>query len=89
MRLDGRDITKLSAERRVLAGVALVPEGRRLFNGLTLEENLLVGGHRKRPGPWSVERVYALFPWMAERRQAAGACSCRAASSRPSRSGGR
>jgi branched-chain amino acid transport system ATP-binding protein len=69
VRLDGTDITKLSAERRVMAGIALVPEGRRLFNGLTLEENLLVGGHRKRPGPWSVERVFALFPWMAERRK--------------------
>jgi branched-chain amino acid transport system ATP-binding protein len=68
IRLEGTDITQLSAERRVLEGVALVPEGRRLFNGLTLEENLLVGGHRKRPGPWTVERVYGLFPWMAERR---------------------
>jgi branched-chain amino acid transport system ATP-binding protein len=68
IRLDGVDISGLPAERRVMQGVGLVPEGRRLFNGLTLEENLLVGGHRKRPGPWSVEKVYALFPWMADRR---------------------
>ena len=67
--LDGRDITGLSPERRLLEGVALVPEGRRLFGTMSLEENLLVGAHRKRPGPWSIERVYGLFPWMTERRR--------------------
>jgi branched-chain amino acid transport system ATP-binding protein len=48
--------------------MALVPEGRRLFPSLTVEENLLVGAHRRRPGPWTIERVFELFPWVRERR---------------------
>jgi branched-chain amino acid transport system ATP-binding protein len=46
----------------------MVPEGRRLFPSLTLEENLKVGGSFARKGPWTIERVYDLFPWMTERR---------------------
>lgn len=49
-------------------GIALVPEGRRLFPSLTVEENLLIGGQSRRPGPWSLTRVYDLFPVLAERR---------------------
>jgi branched-chain amino acid transport system ATP-binding protein len=45
-----------------------VPEGRRLFPSLTVEENLLIGAQSKRPGPWTLERIYALFPVLAERR---------------------
>ncbi|MGC9670042.1 ABC transporter ATP-binding protein [Planosporangium sp. 12N6] len=67
--LGDRDITRLPAHKRVSAGVALVPEGRRLFRSLTVEENLLTGTYRKRPGPWTLARVYELFPWMAERRK--------------------
>jgi branched-chain amino acid transport system ATP-binding protein len=52
----------------VARGVALVPEGRRLFPSLTVEENLLIGGQIRRPGPWTLERVYALFPILRERR---------------------
>ena len=51
-------------------GVALVPEGRRLFPSLTVEENLLIGGQLGRPGPWNLPRVYDLFPVLAQRRQA-------------------
>ena len=67
--LGGDDVTGRSPEERVMAGMALVPEGRRLFPSLTVEENLLVGAHRHRPGPWTVDRIYDLFPWMRERRQ--------------------
>jgi branched-chain amino acid transport system ATP-binding protein len=69
IRFAGRDVTRLPAYRRVAEGISLVPEGRRLFASLTVEENLRTGGYRKRPGPWSVERVVDLFPWMAERRR--------------------
>lgn len=66
--LDGRDITHLAAYRHVAAGIALVPEGRRLFKALTVEENLLTGTYRARKGPWSVQRVMELFDWMPGRR---------------------
>jgi branched-chain amino acid transport system ATP-binding protein len=65
---DGHDITRLAAYRRVGIGVALVPEGRRLFKSLTVEDNLLTGTYRARKGPWSVTRVMELFDWMPERR---------------------
>ena len=67
--LDGTDVTAMAPEQRVAAGIALVPEGRRLFASLTVEENLLVGTTSARPGPWTVEAVYALFEWMRERRE--------------------
>jgi branched-chain amino acid transport system ATP-binding protein len=65
----GKDVTRMPAYRRVASGIALVPEGRKLFRSLTVEENLLTGGYRKRPGPWTVERIYDLFPWMGDRRK--------------------
>jgi branched-chain amino acid transport system ATP-binding protein len=67
--LEGVDLTTVPPERRLAAGIALVPEGRRLFPSLTLEENLLIGSYNARPGPWSVERVYELFQWMWDRRR--------------------
>ena len=66
--LDGRDVTKVRPERRATAGIAMVPEGRRLFGSLTVEENLLVGGTYARKGPWNTERVYEMFGWMKDRR---------------------
>jgi branched-chain amino acid transport system ATP-binding protein len=65
--LDDDDVTSMSPERRLAAGIALVPEGRRLFPSLTVEENLLVGSYHSRPGPWDLERVYQLFGWMRGR----------------------
>jgi len=66
--LSGADITALRPEQRVAAGLVMVPEGRRLFPSLTLEENLQVGLASARPGPWTIESVYDLFDWMRERR---------------------
>ena len=65
---NGAAITDAAAFEVVKHGIALVPEGRRLFPSLTVEENLLIGGHLKRPGPWSLARIYELFPVLAERR---------------------
>ena len=70
---NGRNITATPVHRRVAAGVCLVPEGRRLFPSLTVEENLLTGAYRRRPGPWTLERVMELFPWMHERRSQSAA----------------
>jgi branched-chain amino acid transport system ATP-binding protein len=65
---DGTDVTGERPERRLARGIALVPEGRRLFPSLTVEENLLVGSSYARPGHWSLERIYELFDWMPRRR---------------------
>jgi len=66
---DGQDVTRLRPERRATRGIAMVPEGRRLFGSLTVEENLQVGATYARPGPWTIERVYEMFGWMRERRK--------------------
>ena len=66
---DGRDVTAVSPHRRVRAGIALVPEGRRLFTGLTVEENLLLAGRSARKGPWNLESVYEAFPLISTRRK--------------------
>jgi branched-chain amino acid transport system ATP-binding protein len=65
---DGRDITSMPAYKRVAQGIALVPEGRRLFPSLTVEENLLVAKASGRPGPWNVEKVLEAFPILAPLR---------------------
>jgi branched-chain amino acid transport system ATP-binding protein len=64
----GSPIAQMAAFDVLHRGVALVPEGRRLFPSLTVEENLLIGGQSRRPGPWTLGRVYELFPMLAERR---------------------
>ncbi|HKW73768.1 MAG TPA: ABC transporter ATP-binding protein [Candidatus Dormibacteraeota bacterium] len=68
VRFDGADITRMPAHRRVALGIALVPEGRRLFGSLTVEENLRVGGTRRR-GPWNVQSVLDVFPLLKDRRR--------------------
>jgi branched-chain amino acid transport system ATP-binding protein len=65
---DGADLRRVPAHRRVGRGIAMVPEGRRLFPSLTVEENLLVGARSRRPGPWRAATVYEAFPLVAERR---------------------
>ncbi len=65
-----QEISGLPANDIVARGVALVPEGRRLFPSLSVEENLILGGKVKRPGPWSLSSVYGLFPILKEKRNA-------------------
>ena len=69
VRLSGEAVGGLAPHRIAARGVAMVPEGRQLFASLTVEENLLIGGQLARPGPWSLGRVYELFPPLAERRR--------------------
>ena len=68
IRFKGEPIGGLPPGEIVKRGIALVPEGRRLFPSLSVEENLLMGGFSKRSGPWSVARLYKLFPILAEKR---------------------
>jgi branched-chain amino acid transport system ATP-binding protein len=64
----GDNISHLAAHQRVRRGISLVPEGRRLFSSLSLEENLKVGAHRAAKGPFDIASIYKLFPWMVDRR---------------------
>ncbi|MER8654505.1 ABC transporter ATP-binding protein [Mesorhizobium sp. M0847] len=68
--LNGADITGVPSHKRVGMGVALVPEGRKLFVQMRVEENLLLGKTAGRPGDWSVERVLDTFPNLKPRRHA-------------------
>jgi branched-chain amino acid transport system ATP-binding protein len=63
--LSGQDITHLPSHRRAAAGIGWVPQERNIFKSLTVEENLTAVA---RPGPWTVARVYEMFPRLAERR---------------------
>jgi branched-chain amino acid transport system ATP-binding protein len=69
IRLDGADVTGVPAHKRVAMGIALVPEGRRLFTTMTVEENLLVAGGSARKGDWTMERVLDAFPMLKARRK--------------------
>src|SRR5262245_17739798 len=79
VRLDGRDLAAVPPHQRCGQGVALVPEGRRLFPAMTVEENLEIGCYApaaRRERAQSLERVFATFPVLRERRrQLAGSLS--------------
>jgi branched-chain amino acid transport system ATP-binding protein len=62
----GRDISQLVAHRRAAAGLGYVPQEREIFPSLTLRENLEIAA---RPGPWTIARVYELFPKLKERER--------------------
>jgi branched-chain amino acid transport system ATP-binding protein len=66
---DGEPIGQKTPHEIVRLGIAMVPEGRRLFPSLSVEENLLLGSHSERPGPWNLNRVYELFPRLYELRR--------------------
>jgi branched-chain amino acid transport system ATP-binding protein len=68
IRFDGQRIDHRDAADIVRLGIAMVPEGRRLFPSLSVEENLHMGALSRRAGAWNLERVYSLFPILKERR---------------------
>src|SRR6201997_171866 len=70
VRIFGHATTDWPSYRIATLGVGYVPEGRRIFPNLTVEENLKVP--IERPGPWTVERIHQLFPRLAERRNNKG-----------------
>jgi branched-chain amino acid transport system ATP-binding protein len=67
--LDGRDISRLRPDQRAHAGIGWVPQERNIFKSLTVEENLTAVAQA---GPWTVARIYELFPRLAERRRNLG-----------------
>jgi branched-chain amino acid transport system ATP-binding protein len=70
---DGQDLTQAPAFERARAGLGLVPEGRLVFPTLTVEENLVAtAADRFQSGRWSLERIYQVFPRLAERKRHRG-----------------
>lgn len=69
---DGARIDRMDAADIVKLGIAMVPEGRRLFPSLSVEENLQMGARSRRAGPWNLERIYGLFPILKEKRRQPG-----------------
>jgi branched-chain amino acid transport system ATP-binding protein len=72
VRFAGEPVGGSPASALVDLGIVLVPEGRKIFPSLSVRENLQVGAYRRRPGPWTLERVCRLFPILAERRDQPG-----------------
>lgn len=72
VRFDGQPIGGRPPGAIVRAGLAMVPEGRRLFPSLSVEENLLMGATARREGPWNLQRVYAMFPILEQKRRQPG-----------------
>lgn len=72
IRFKGESIGSLPANRVLERGIALVPEGRKLFPSLSVEENLLIGAYSKRQGAWNLERIYGLFPVLEKLRKRPG-----------------
>ena len=71
LRYRGQPIGALRADQVAELGIALVPEGRQLFASLSVAENLMIGGQVGRAGPWSLDKVYELFPILEERKHQA------------------
>ncbi len=71
---DGRPIDSMPPDKRVQLGISMVPEGRRVFPSLTVQENLQIGAYRGRKGPWNADAIYEMFPLLQplKKRQASG-----------------
>ncbi|HEV2870996.1 MAG TPA: ABC transporter ATP-binding protein [Actinomycetota bacterium] len=69
VRLQGRELAGRPANLVARAGVAIVPQGRRVFADLTVDQNLQVAAGRRTAGPWTVGRIHQVLPQLAERRR--------------------
>ncbi len=69
VRFNDNDIGGLAAYEINRLGISMVPEGRKLFPSLSIEENLLIGAQSGRKGPWNLQKIYQLFPVLEERRK--------------------
>ena len=69
VRFRGRPVGSLAPGAIVRQGLAMVPEGRRLFPSLSVEENLLMGAFARRAGPWDLKRLFGLFPILEQKRR--------------------
>jgi branched-chain amino acid transport system ATP-binding protein len=69
IRFNGQEIGGYASDRIVRDGISMVPEGRRLFRSLSVEENLTVGAFAGRKGRWTLDTVYALFPALKDKRR--------------------
>ena len=69
IRLGGADITRMRPDQRALAGIGWVPQERNIFKSLTVDENITAVATK---GPWNLERIFAMFPCLAERRRNMG-----------------
>ena len=68
IRFNSSEISGLPSDRVVRSGISMVPEGRRLFRSLSVEENLKVGAFAGRKGRWTLDAVYSLFPVLRDKR---------------------
>jgi branched-chain amino acid transport system ATP-binding protein len=73
IRFAGTSLSDRPAGQRVRLGLSLVPEGRRVFPSLSVEDNLKVGAYARNRGPWTLDRVYELFPMLADRARVSAA----------------
>ncbi|KAB7883143.1 ABC transporter ATP-binding protein [Poseidonibacter ostreae] len=72
IKLNNKDIGGVEADEIAKLGISMVPEGRKLFPSLTVEENLLIGKESQREGKWTLEKIYEIFPILKERRLSPG-----------------
>jgi branched-chain amino acid transport system ATP-binding protein len=73
LRYEGKTLGNMRADKRVAIGISLVPEGRKIFPSLSVDENLRIGGYLGRKGPWTRSRVYETFPILGRLASRSGA----------------
>lgn len=72
IRMRGETLARLAGHTAAMHGIAVVPQGRKILPNLSIQENLKLGAALRRPGPWTLDAVYGLFPILAERRHTPG-----------------